>query len=111
MNSCFVVRNTGAQHFYGVPLVESWEIFRKAYQKVSGLARTVRGPSMSATPGKIQIAGVEEVNDEKIIVLNMLQARHPDMVMRPFFAKYDEKALWIDELEPAFGRKNFIFER
>ena len=27
----------------------------------------------------------------------------------PFFAKYDENAIWLDDLEPAFGEK-FFFE-
>ncbi len=106
----FVVRDTGAQHYFGVPLVEAWQTFRKAYQKVSGLARTVRGPSMSASPGKIQVLGVDEVYDEKVMVLTMLQARKPELVMRPFFAKYNEQALWIDDLKPAFGKEKFIFE-
>ncbi|NOY64183.1 MAG: lysine 2,3-aminomutase, partial [Nitrospirae bacterium] len=53
----FVVRDTGAQHYFGVPLVEAYEIFREAFKGVSGLARTVRGPSMSATPGKIMVTG------------------------------------------------------
>lgn len=106
----FVVRDTGAQHYFGVPLADSLQIYRKAYQQVSGLARTVRGPSMSATPGKIQVLGVEEIGEEKVFVLTMLQARKPELAMRPFFAKYNEKALWIDDLEPALGQKKFLFE-
>ncbi|HRF24983.1 MAG TPA: hypothetical protein PLR98_12495, partial [Chitinophagaceae bacterium] len=35
----FVARDTGAQHYFKVPLVEAWEIFRKAYQQVSGVCR------------------------------------------------------------------------
>lgn len=106
----FVVRDTGAQHYFGLPLVKAYRIFRKAYQKVGGLGRTVRGPSMSADPGKIQVLGVNEINGKKVIALNMLQARKPELVMQPFFAKYDEEAAWIDDLEPAFSDK-FIFEQ
>jgi len=58
----FVVRGTGAQHYFGVPLVKAEKIFRDAFRQVSGLARTVRGPSMSATPGKVHVLGVSEVN-------------------------------------------------
>ena len=105
----FVVRDTGAQHYFGIPLIKAYDIYHKAYQKVSGLARTVRGPSMSADPGKIQILGVNEICGKKVFVLNMLQARKPELVMQPFFAKYNENALWIDDLEPAFGDR-FIFE-
>jgi len=48
----FVVRDTGAQHYFGISLIKAHEIFKSAYSSISGLARTVRGPSMSATPGK-----------------------------------------------------------
>ncbi len=106
----FVVRDTGAQHYFGITLERAWEIFRQAYQKVSGLARTVRGPSMSATPGKVQILGVSEINDEKVFVLRFLQGRNPDWVHRPFFARYNPEAIWLDDLEPAFGEQEFFFE-
>jgi L-lysine 2,3-aminomutase len=106
----FVARDTGAQHYFAVPLAEAWQIFRDAYQKVSGVCRTVRGPSMSATPGKVQVLGVSEVNGKKIMTLRFLQGRNPDWVARPFFAEYDEKAIWLDDLKPAFGEKKFFFE-
>jgi len=106
----FVERDTGAQHYFAVPLVEAWSIFKNALQKVSGIARTVRGPSMSCTPGKIEVVGVSTVKDQKVIVLRMIQARNPDWVLKPFFAEYDEKAVWIDQLKPAFGEKSFFFE-
>ncbi|HMU45367.1 MAG TPA: hypothetical protein PKC72_03315 [Chitinophagaceae bacterium] len=106
----FVARDTGAQHYFKVPLVEAWDIFRKAYQQVSGVCRTVRGPSMSATPGKVQVLGVSEAGGKKIIGLRFLQGRNPDWAGRPFFAEYDDKAIWLDELKPAFGDKKFFFE-
>ncbi|MDD4144346.1 MAG: lysine 2,3-aminomutase [Prolixibacteraceae bacterium] len=104
----FIARNTGAQHYFAVPLFKAWEIFRKAYQNVSGVCRTVRGPSMSCTPGKVQILGVSEINQEKVFVLRFIQGRNPDWVARPFFAKYDENAIWMDTLKPAF-EENFFF--
>ncbi len=106
----FVARDTGAQHYFSVPLVEAWQIFRKAYQQVSGLARTVRGPSMSCDPGKVQVVGVSEIRGEKVIVLSALQGRDPDWVGRPFYARYDEEAIWLDDLRPAFGEEKFFFE-
>ncbi|MFZ9388232.1 MAG: KamA family radical SAM protein [Chitinophagaceae bacterium] len=107
----FVARDTGAQHYFKVPLVEAWDIFRKAYQQVSGVCRTVRGPSMSATPGKVQVLGVGELAGKKIITLRFLQGRNPDWAARPFFAEYDDEAVWLDELKPAFGEKEFFFEK
>ncbi len=105
----FVVRDTGAQHFFGIPLVRAQEIFRDAYQKVSGLCRTVRGPSMSATPGKIQVLGVADVGKKKALVMRFLQGRKPEWVQRPFLAEYDENAIWIDNLKP-FDSEKFFFE-
>ncbi|HLF47392.1 MAG TPA: hypothetical protein VI548_13270 [Chitinophagaceae bacterium] len=106
----FVARDTGAQHYFKVSLVEAWNIFRNAYQQVSGVCRTVRGPSMSATPGKVQMLGVGEANGKKIMTFRFLQGRNPDWVARPFYAEYDEHACWLDELKPAFGEEKFFFE-
>ena len=106
----FVVRDTGAQDYFSVPLLRAWDIYRNAYQRVSGVARTVRGPSMSTHPGKIQIVGPMQVHDEPVIALEFLQGRNPDWVRRPFFAQYDESAIWIDDLRPAFGEEQFFFE-
>jgi len=104
----FVVRDTGAQHYFGVPLVKAEKIFRSAFRQVSGLARTVRGPSMSATPGKVHVLGVSEINGQKVMALQLLQGRESEWVGIPFFAKYDENAIWLDDLEPAFGEKFFF---
>ncbi|MCB0278807.1 MAG: lysine 2,3-aminomutase [Calditrichaeota bacterium] len=107
----FVARDTGAQDYFAIELEKSWRIFRNAYQKVSGIARTVRGPSMSADPGKVQILGLNEINDETVMTLRFIQARNPDWVGRPFFAKYDPNAVWLDDLEPAFDENEFFFEK
>jgi KamA family protein len=107
----FVERDTGPHNYFAIPLVEAYETFRTAYQQVSGLARTVRGPSMSAHPGKIVVDGVVTVGDEKLFALQFLQARRPEWVRRPFFARFDPKAVWIDDLKPAFGESRFFFEQ
>ena len=106
----FIARDTGANHYFNIPLVRAWEIFRNAYQNVSGLCRTVRGPTMSTNPGKIQILGVTEIRGEKVFELRFLQGRDPEWVHQPFFAKFDEAASWLNELKPAFGEKRFFFE-
>jgi L-lysine 2,3-aminomutase len=106
----FVARDTGAQHYFSVPLVRAEEIYTEAHNSVSGLARTVRGPSMSADPGKVQVLGVTEIGRQKVIALRMLQGRNPDWAMRLFFAEYDEEAVWLSDLRPAFGEKRFFFE-
>ena len=105
----FVERDTGPQDYFAVPLAAGYRIFRDAYRGVSGLGRTVRGPSMSATPGKLCVDGITEVAGEKVFVLHMIQARDPDLVGKPFFARYDPDATWLSDLEPAFASR-FPFE-
>lgn len=95
----FVARNTGAQDYFALTLEESWKIFKKAYSQVSGIARTVRGPSMSADPGKIQILGIQKIESKKFFVLRYLQSREPGKVAQPFLAEYDPDAIWWDELK------------
>ena len=106
----FVERDTGAKHYFALPLEKALTIFNDACRQVSGLARTVRGPAMSATPGKVLVDGITEVNGEKVFILKFLQGRDPSWVGKTFFAQYDPKASWLDHLEPAFGKKEFFFE-
>ena len=39
-----------------------------------------------------------------------MQARNPDWCKKPFFAKFDPKATWYDQLRPAFGENKFFFQ-
>ena len=105
----FVARNTGAQHYFSIPLIEAWKIFRETYQSVSGICRTLRGPSMSCLPGKVQILGVADVKGEKVMTFRMIQGRNPNWAARPFFAKFDEEAIWYTDLKPAFDEEKFFF--
>jgi KamA family protein len=106
----FVERDTGAYRYFKIPLLRAWEVYREAAREVSGLARTARGPVMSAGPGKVEVQGVAEIRGEKVFVLRFLQGRNPDWVNRPFFARYDETASWLDDLKPAFGEDRFFYE-
>lgn len=105
----FVERDTGPQDYFAVPLARAYEVFQEAYSQVSGLCRTVRGPSMSADPGKVAVDGVTEINGTKVFVLHMIQARDPKLVGKPFFAHYDPNAVWLNHLKPAFAER-FPFE-
>jgi L-lysine 2,3-aminomutase len=107
----FVERDTGARRYFEIPLVRCWKIYREAYSRVSGLARTVRGPSMSAFPGKVHLLGVADFKGQKLFVLQFLQARDPQRVRRPFFAKFDPKATWFDQLKPATSADKPFFAR
>jgi KamA family protein len=106
----FVERDTGPKHYFEVPLARALEVYQEAFRYVSGLERTVRGPSMSAKPGKVAVTGVAEVGGEPVFALSFIQGRDPRWVGRTFFARYDEQASWLDDLEPAFGEPEFFFE-
>ncbi len=106
----FVERDTGPSDYFAVPLVRAHEVFTSAYAQVSGLARTVRGPVMSATPGKVCLDGVLEAGGQRCFVLRLLQARDARLVNQPFLARFDPAARWLTDLEPVDGR-HFPFER
>ncbi len=60
---------------------------------------------------KVQILGTSEIYREKVFVMQLLHGRSSDRVRRPFFAEYDEKTMWFDDLKPAFGENKFFFEK
>jgi hypothetical protein len=99
----FIERDTGPQGYFAVPLSRAAEVYRDAYASVSGLCRTVRGPSMSATPGKVSVDGIAEIAGQRVFVLHMIQARDPSLVGTPFFAHFDPDAVWLSDLRPAFA--------
>lgn len=107
----FVERDTGANRYFKVPLYRALEIYRDAMTATSGLARSARGPIMSALPGKVTVDGVAEVDGKPVFVLSFLQGRNAAWCKRPFFAEFDPVACWLDDLRPAFGAREFFYER
>ncbi len=107
----FVERDTGPRGYFAVPLARALQIYNEATRQVSGLGRTVRGPSMSTTAGKVLVDGVTDAFGEDLFVLKFLQARDPSWVGRIFFAAYDAEATWLDELRPPSGEADFFFGR
>lgn len=106
----FIERETGAEKYFNIPLFKAFNIFKDAYKQVSGLCKTVKGPSMSAIPGKVVIDGVIKIEDKKYFVLNFLQARNPDWIKQPFLAEYDEISTWLFQLNPYGGKFFFMDE-
>ena len=106
----FVERDTGAKRYFELPLERALEIYNGAFRDVSGLGRTMRGPVMSATPGKVQVLDVMHVNGEKVFGLRLLQGRNADWTNRLFFAAYDPAAVWWDDLKPAPFDDGFFFD-
>ena len=48
--------------------------------------------------------------DRQLMVYDFIQACDPSWVRKPFFAEFDEGAVWFDDLRPAFGKERFYFE-
>jgi L-lysine 2,3-aminomutase len=106
----FIERDTGPRNYFEVSLARALEIFNDAYRQVSGLCRTVRGPSMSTTAGKVLVDGVTEFFGEDLFILKFIQARKPEWVGETFFARFDPKATWLDDLQPPLGQHRLFFE-
>lgn len=104
----FIARDTGAQDYFAVSLEDAYHIYNDAYNQVSGISRTVRGPSMSCDPGKVHVIGITEVQGQKVFALRFIQARNPAWVNQIFFAKYDPNAYWLSDLVPAFEDEFFF---
>ncbi len=54
--------------------------------------------------------GIASVNGENVFILKFLRGRDPLWVGRPFFARFDAEATWLDDLKPAFGEREFFYE-
>ena len=65
---------------------------------------------MSATPGKVQLLDIMNVNGEKVFALRLLQGRNAEWTNRLFFAAYDPAAVWWDDLKPAPFDDGFFFD-
>ena len=65
---------------------------------------------MSSFHGKVRIIGTTIIREEKVFVLELIQARDSSHTGRPFFARFDSQASWFDDLRPAFGEDRFFFE-
>lgn len=94
----FVERDTGPYEYFRVPLSTAIDVFRAAWRSLPGLARTIRGPVMSTTPGKVILDGVTETPEGRFFEMRMMQARDQELVGRPFRAHYREDASWLTDL-------------
>jgi hypothetical protein len=83
----FMARDTGAQAFFDVPLVRAQRLYADAMRNTSGLCRTARGPSMSCTPGKVEVVGVQEIMGQEAFVLRFLQCRDESWIGAPHAAR------------------------
>ena len=94
----FQGRPTAGNGPFKVPIVRGWEVFMEALRHGSGLARRARFV-MSHETGKIEIPAV----DDEHIYLRYHRAKDPALRGQFMIYKRNEKACWLDELEPAHG--------
>lgn len=92
----FQGRPTAGNELYEVPIVRNWQIFTKALEQVSGLARRARFV-MSHETGKLEILAV----DEKHIYLRYHRSKDAADQGRFMIYKRDDDACWLDDLELA----------
>ena len=78
-----------------MPIVRGWSIFQQALRRGSGLARRARY-CMSHETGKVEVLGV----DDERIYLRYHQAKNPADLSRFFVRRRDDRAHWLDQLEP-----------
>ena len=91
----FQGRPTAGNEPYEVPIVRGWSIFQQALRRGSGLARRARY-CMSHETGKVEVLGV----DDERIYLRYHQAKDPADLSRFFVRRRDDRAHWLDQLEP-----------
>ena len=91
----FQGRPTAGNEPYEVPIVQGWNIFQHALRYGSGLARRARF-CMSHETGKVEVVGI----DDEHIYLRYHQAKDLDDLGRFFVRRRDDKAYWLDQLQP-----------
>lgn len=91
----FQGRPTEGNAPFEVPIVRGYFLVEEAKRRLSGLAKRARF-SMSHDSGKIEIVGVEE----KHIYMKYHRALDPRNEGRFMVFKRNDKAYWLDQLEP-----------
>ena len=106
----FMARDTGPRAYFEVPIARAVDIFAEAVRQLPGLARTVRGPVMSTTPGKILIDGSLSTGGSRVFSARFVQARDAGLTGRPFLLEHSDTAVWADELRAAPGTQEDIVQ-
>ena len=90
----FQGRPTAGNEPFEVPMVQGWQVFRRALTLGSGLARRAKF-CMSHETGKIEIMAV----DDEHIYLRYHQAKRDEDLGRFFVCRRNDEAYWLDQLE------------
>jgi KamA family protein len=100
----FQNRPTAGNEPYTVPLVEAYQKIEQAKHECSGLAKRLKYV-MSHESGKVEILGL----DDEYIYLKYHGAKHSRDAQRLLICHRDDRACWLDGLQPAAGYENQYF--
>ena len=98
----FIPRETGAQRFFSLPIYQAVDIFKEACRGVSGLVKTVRGPVMSTTDGKVEVMDyTSDKSDAKNLTFTFryIQHRDPQKIGAVSTITKPRETLWFKKSE------------
>jgi KamA family protein len=96
----FVERETGPYKYFQVPLERIFQIYQDAIRDSGSFSKTLTGPVMSATNGKVQIMSIfkEPMSGRQYFQLQYIRHRDNNLCYKPFLAEFDPIATWVDQL-------------
>ncbi len=97
----FQCRPTRGNEPYAIPIVEAYRKIEEAKKRCSGLAKRLKY-GMSHESGKIEVIGV----DHRHIYLKYHRAKHKVDEQRLLVCYRDDRAIWLDQLQPVEGYRN-----
>jgi L-lysine 2,3-aminomutase len=96
----FIERETGPYEYFSLPIAEVYRMYQNAIRESGSFAKTVTGPVMSASKGKVHIMGIVKnpVNGDKYFMMQYVRHRDYTKTFKPFFMEFDDQATWVDQL-------------
>lgn len=103
----FIERETGPYEYFSIPLANVYRMYQEAIRESGSFAKTVTGPVMSASKGKVHIMGIVDnpAGGDKYFMMQYVRHRDYRKTFRPFFMEFDPEATWVDQLNevPAYA--------
>ncbi|MFU8842334.1 MAG: hypothetical protein ACNA7V_00855 [Bacteroidales bacterium] len=97
----FIERETGPYEYFSVPIAEVYRIFQDTIRETGSFAKTVTGPVMSASKGKVQIMGIvgNPLDGKDYFMMQYVRHRDHRKTFKPFFMEFNGEATWVDQLK------------
>jgi KamA family protein len=106
----FIERETGPYEYFSIPLADVYRMYQEAIRDTGSFAKTITGPVMSASKGKVQIMGIitNPLDGNDYFVMQYVRHRDYRKTFKPFLMEFDESATWVDQLQevPALAYTN-----